>query len=666
MLLYKKYIINGVFVTVILVLTTLLYSNHFNNPFEFDDSHSIVTNDAIHEVDVVKFFTDASCLTSHPGNQSYRPVTVLLNALDYQFSKKYNTNPDFKNKPGYNPFYYHLTSFFWYLVLIVLLYFTFFKIFQFSIPEELIHWFSFFATCLFSFHTANAETINYIGGRTDSFSTLCIVASLLLFIYPKTRRFKLYYLTVFLGVLSKQTGLMIIPILFFYMIFFELDLSIKDLFSRTIFKYRKIIFKNLGLITLISTSLFIFTHFYLTPESANPTNQSVGKITYISTQCYVVLFYLGNFILPINLSVDHGMELITPIYDTRILFGFLAILILTFVSYKTSLNKKHRAISFGILWFFFALAPTSLVPLFQVSNDHRLFFAFIGLVLSLSSYLANFYINHKDNPAYKIGLILLLIIVLSGFSYGTRQRNVVWQSSENLWLDAANKNPTNGRALMNYGLSQMEKGNYDVALDYYQRALLEWPNYSSLYINTAIIYGVKNQNDKASAYFEMAINKNPNDESGYYFYARFLRKKDKNKAKQLLEKAVKLSPNYSSAKRLLAIINSGENEDLEKVLRLYDKVNVNTNLSDLIELSQILYQFEKYKECIDICHRILKLDSESFVAYNNLCVSHNQMGDFVNGIKFGEMAIKINPDSELAKNNLNWSISIQKKIKNDQ
>ena len=210
------------------------------------------------------------------------------------------------------------------------------------------------------------------------------------------------------------------------------------------------------------------------------------------------------------------MELITPIYDTRILFGFLAILILTFVSYKTSLNKKHRAISFGILWFFFALAPTSLVPLFQVSNDHRLFFAFIGLVLSLSSYLANFYINHKDNPAYKIGLILLLIIVLSGFSYGTRQRNVVWQSSENLWLNAANKNPTNGRALMNYGLSQMEKGNYDVALDYYQRALVEWPNYSSLYINTAIIYGVKNQNDKASAYFEMAINKNPNDESGYY------------------------------------------------------------------------------------------------------------------------------------------------------
>ena len=74
----------------------------------------------------------------------------------------------------------------------------------------------------------------------------------------------------------------------------------------------------------------------------------------------------------------------------------------------------------------------------------------------------------------------------------------------------------------------------------------------------------------------------------------------------------------------------------------------------------------KYEACVDICQRILKIDPASFVAYNNLCVAHNQMGDFLNGIKYGEMAIKINPDSKLAKNNLNWSRSIQKKNKNDQ
>ena len=399
MMRYRKYIYNWILVTIIVVLTTLLYNNHFNNPFEFDDSHSIVTNDAIREVNVPKFFTDASCLTSRPGNQSYRPVTVLLNALDYQFSKKFNTNPNFENKPGLNPYYYHLTSFFWYLVLLVLLYFTFFKIFQFSISEGPIYWFSFFATCLFAFHTANAETINYIGGRTDSFSTLCIVASLLLFIFPKIRKFKLFYLTVVLGVLSKQTGLMIIPILFFYLVFFELNLSIKDIFNRKILNYRRQLLENLGLISVIATALFIFTHFYLTPESANPTNQSVDKITYISTQCYVVLFYIGNFLLPTNLSVDHGMELITPIYDIKILFGFLGILILAFVAYKTSLNKNSGAFHLDSLVFFLL----HQLHCFSFSSVKRssIIFAFIGLALSLSSYFANFYVTHKKNPVHK-------------------------------------------------------------------------------------------------------------------------------------------------------------------------------------------------------------------------------------------------------------------------
>ena len=55
MMRYRKYIYNWILVTIIVVLTTLLYNNHFNNPFEFDDSHSIVTNDAIREANVPKF-----------------------------------------------------------------------------------------------------------------------------------------------------------------------------------------------------------------------------------------------------------------------------------------------------------------------------------------------------------------------------------------------------------------------------------------------------------------------------------------------------------------------------------------------------------------------------------------------------------------------------------
>jgi len=42
---------------------------------------------------------------------------------------------------------------------------------------------------------------------------------------------------------------------------------------------------------------------------------------------------------------------------------------------------------------------------------------------------------------------------------------------ESLWLDVTEKSPHNGRGLMNYGLTQMSKGEIRTALDYFERAL---------------------------------------------------------------------------------------------------------------------------------------------------------------------------------------------------
>ena len=122
--------INLVYILIVLFCVVLTYSNHFDNPFEFDDSHSIQSNEAISKLDVYRFFTDASCLTALPSNQSYRPITVLLNSIDYQISKRFNKDPKFKSKPGLNPFYYHLTHMFWYLVLLVLLFYVYKRLFD--------------------------------------------------------------------------------------------------------------------------------------------------------------------------------------------------------------------------------------------------------------------------------------------------------------------------------------------------------------------------------------------------------------------------------------------------------------------------------------------------------------------------------------------------------
>ena len=57
--------------------------------------------------------------------------------------------------------------------------------------------------------------------------------------------------------------------------------------------------------------------------------------------------------------------------------------------------------------------------------------------------------------------------MLGALAYGAHARNVVWRSEESLWLDVTEKSPHNGRGLMNYGLTQMTKGNIGGAYDYF-------------------------------------------------------------------------------------------------------------------------------------------------------------------------------------------------------
>ena len=65
----------------------IVYSNHFFIIFQFDDAHTIVSNNAIKEIDILTFFKEGSTFSSLPSNQSYRPYITLENAIDYKIGE---------------------------------------------------------------------------------------------------------------------------------------------------------------------------------------------------------------------------------------------------------------------------------------------------------------------------------------------------------------------------------------------------------------------------------------------------------------------------------------------------------------------------------------------------------------------------------------------------
>jgi hypothetical protein len=59
---------------LLLLAVVAAYSNHFSNPFELDDIHTIVRNESIRDLrNIPRFFADASTFSTLPANQTYRP-----------------------------------------------------------------------------------------------------------------------------------------------------------------------------------------------------------------------------------------------------------------------------------------------------------------------------------------------------------------------------------------------------------------------------------------------------------------------------------------------------------------------------------------------------------------------------------------------------------------
>ena len=629
---------------LVLILTSLVYSNHFDNPFFFDDSHTIQSNQAITSLDEwTGFFTDASTFSSLPANRSYRPMITLMNAIDYKLAG------------GLNPSYFHYHIFFWYLVTIVLFFgliqSLYTKSAQNQVSEFNILLVSLLTTLFFALHTINAETVNYICARSDSFSTLCVIVSLLLFINSKTRKYHLYILSMVIGIWTKQTAVMFVPILFVYIILFEEKIQINDLKNWFIK-----IFKVMAIPTILGGGLFLFNQLYLTPSSTVSTNFQVTKFEYISTQFYVMVHYLGNFILPTSLSADPDLEIIKPFYDKRILIGVLVTLIMLVIAFKTSRNKKTLPIAFGILWFFIASLPTSLVPLFQIANDHRMFFPFIGIFIAIG-WAVFLYVNSATRKGIKYGSLALVLVLTLSYSFGTYQRNKVWKNAETLWKDVTVKSPNNGRGLMNYGLSQMTLGNYTIAEKYFLDAQKIQPNYYILEINLGVLYGALKNNQKAEAHFLKAISLNSSAPSPEYYYARYLNENGQGRlAIKYLKKALQKSPSHIPSQSLLNAISLEEPSLETQIENLNIRIKPEKTNPDLyIELSEKLYKNGQYEKAVDVCIQLLKFAPNNKLAYNNMCASYNQLKEWDLAKAACKNALTIDPNFQIAKNNLNWA-----------
>jgi Ca2+/Na+ antiporter len=151
----------------------------------------------------------------------------------------------------------------------------------------------------------------------------------------------------------------------------------------------------------------------------------------------------------------------------RGLYFFL--LVFLGLGHAASRVERWRPVAFGIAFFVIALIPTSVVPLAEMTNDHRMFFPFVGLTLAVvwTLYLL---LEKQLEQVPRTAMIAIALFICLGYAFGTYQRNKVWYLEETLWKDVTEKGPHNGRALMNYALIFIDTRHHSIVFGLYHVA----------------------------------------------------------------------------------------------------------------------------------------------------------------------------------------------------
>jgi protein O-mannosyl-transferase len=618
----------AVYCAAAMALVIAAYANSLHNSFHFDDSHVIETNLYLRNLaNVPRFFTDAHTFSSLPQNATYRPLVTLSLAIDYA-------------RGHGDPFAFHTTQIALLLITgaLLVLFFT-------PLTGE---WLALFAATLFCVHTANTETMNLISARSELLSTIGLLLAFILYQRsPFARRTLLYLLPLAVGALAKAPLVVFAPLLFAYAMLFEGQQPRRA--------FRTMLPSLVAGIALLA--------FLSTMNAPEWTSGSASRWPYLITQPFVWLHYFRLFFLPIGLTADTDWGTFAQWYDTRAVAGYAFIALLVWWIRRTARYEAGKPVAFGLIWFAVALIPTSSVfPLAEVANEHRVFFAFIGLVLALTASVSAWSETHAERRNV---VAACAVVVLLAHAIGTRERNEVWRDEETLWADVVVKSPMNGRAWMNFGLTRMARGRYAEAKAAFDRAAVYTPTYSYLEINQGIVEGELGHPSEAERHFRNALALTA-DANAHFFFARWLVHMGRApEALDHLKEAVRQSAAAPAPRALLLRLDDARGAEAETRALLDETRSLDPNEPSIAEVTRswpsyatafaaglAAIQRQDWPAAAHASREALRHDPQSADAYNNLGWSLSQLGFRPEAVQAYRAALERNPGHERARNNL--------------
>lgn len=480
-----------VLLCLVAVAVILCYSNSLQGDFQFDDDLTITENGPIKDL---SNYLQMDWIGAGLGGT--RPVTEFTFALNYAIGRL-------------DPAGYHFFNLLIHIAVVFLIYvFTRDIIFlsghrKPEIPAIII-------AGIFGLHPVQSESVSYISQRSEALASLFYLMSLLLFVRANRKGFTLQgtllYFTglfaFFLGLGSKEIVLTLPLVYLLYDYYF---LEKKSFLRRLVIPAPFII---AGIIFLVKRLLLLKDN---TMAGFGVRETTIWE--YLMTQFRVIVTYLRLIVFPVNQNLDYDYPVSRYFFEpgTVLSFIFLFLIVAVAIIYR----HKFKAASFGALWFFIVVSPTSsFVPIIDVIFEHRIYLAMWGIVTAAVMLSYDIYekllIRFRDNSE-KVKktstIIIILLIMILGISL--YERNKVWQSKLSLWTDVASKSPNKARAHNNLGNCYFIRNDFVSAIPEYRKAILIDRKWHESYYNLAVSLEKTGKASDAVYYYMVFVNEAP-------------------------------------------------------------------------------------------------------------------------------------------------------------
>jgi protein O-mannosyl-transferase len=464
-----------------------VYVGSLQGPYHFDDTHSVESNLAVRSLaNIPSFWSDPKTSSFVPENRVYRPLVYTFYSL-------------FWAAGGGSTLPFHLAKVLMHALVALALYLIWARLWRepgwFSARDVKMRlpFFSqvltldgraaaFFLAILFLVHPACSECVDYISATTSLQCALFYVWAFYAYLLHRDsgspRFLGLALFLYFCSVASKEEGITLPAMIFITELFL---LKEPSALRKRGLRAAKVAFPYL----LLGVVLFAWIMGMRPPEG----HESRGWRTpfeYFVTQWRMYLWYMRLWFWPWGLNADDAStQFSDSLLDPLVIQAAIGNALLLWSGW--ALRRRFPAFLYGLCWYYVTIAPaSSVVVLAEASNEHRMYLSYIGFVggtftLILAAIDRFMTVDGRDRFLGRAYLAVVVCLVI-----GTQSRNRVWASSESLWLDTIEKNPTSGRAYNNLALVYLGRAEYERAVTALKKCEGFWSTYAYCPLNRGI------------------------------------------------------------------------------------------------------------------------------------------------------------------------------------